>query len=112
MFYGPFSRRESPSQTRETAVLQVQSGEIWGAAPRGYIQSSFLIVKAYRGQLAQTNSVRDRGIEFTTSTKPFPCGSPFEARWYYPETPGVFLRKNTEGDEFAAIQANVTNYQP
>jgi len=47
-------------------------------------------VKAYRGALPAGQP----GIEFTTAIAPDPGSStPYEARWYYPKTPGVELNR-------------------
>lgn len=81
--------------------MQVASGEIWGKEARW---SSILSVKAYVGQLV------GRGIQFTTAIAPHPNQSPLEARWYYPDTPGVMLR-NKDGQDYAAITAVVANHQ-
>ena len=63
----------------------------------------------YRGPLPSGR----RGIEFITSIRPRPgSGSRYEARWYYPDTPGVSLRTNAQRQEFAAITAQVRNLQP
>ncbi len=102
---GPFHRCESPTQTREDALKQVSSGEIWGKAAR---YSGMPSVKAYTGSL-QTSA---RGIEFVTSVAPdLRSSSPFEARWYHPQTPGVVLRTANAVD-YAAIPAKVENKQP
>lgn len=101
---GFFYRRESNTQTSAVAVLQVQSGEVWGKTPRWGFEPT---VQAYAGRLLAV----DRGIEFTTETMPHPDGSPLEARWYLTQTPGVVLRKSG-GEEFACIYANVENHQP
>ena len=105
MVYGPFHRLESPTQTKADAIRQVQSREIWGRPARG---SDIPSVKAYRNQLPPT----DRGIEFTTRVSPHPgSGSPYEARWYYPHTPGVVLKQDTNSVEYAVIAADVVNHQ-
>lgn len=101
---GPFNRIESDTQTKETALKQEKSGEIWGRTPRGGIEPT---VQAYAGTLKKA----ERGIEFTTDTIPHPNGSPFEARWYLTRTPGV-LRRFEGGEEFACILADVKNMQP
>jgi hypothetical protein len=101
-----YNRRESPTQTRKDALLQVQSLEIWGREARG---SVLLSVKAYRGILP----AGERGIEFKTEVLPERgSGTPYEARWYYPQTPGTMLR--TKGNiDYAAIPAlEVVNRQP
>jgi hypothetical protein len=82
--------------------MQVQSGEVWGKEAR---YSSILSVKAYVGVL------NGRGIQFTTEILPHPNQSPFEAHWYYPNTPGVMLRSKG-GQDYAAITASVINLQP
>ena len=75
------------------------------------IGGAFPRVKAYRGALprSQTGAVA-RGIEFTTPVMPTKGkGSPLEAHWCI-GTPGVKLIK-ANPDDFAAIEADVTNYQ-
>jgi hypothetical protein len=70
-----YSRDESPTQDKATALLQVSSGEVWGRAAQ---QGAFPCVKAYRRAQA------GRGIEFTTNHVPTPgYGSILEARWAY-----------------------------
>jgi hypothetical protein len=63
-------------------------------------------VQAYIGPLKSR-----RGIEFITEIAPHPNASPFEARWYLTQTPGVLLRQKG-GEDFACILANVKNMQP
>jgi hypothetical protein len=102
-----YFRRESPTQTKEDAIRQVTTGEIWGRPAR--IGGAFPCVKAYRGSLPKGQ----RGIDFTTAVAPdAESSSPFEARWYYPKTPGVMKRTNDQGEAFAAIPAKVVNRQP
>lgn len=96
-----FHRRECRTQTPEDAKAQVESGEVWGKEARW---SSILSVKAYVGQLV------GRGIQFTTDIAPHPNQSPFEARWYYPDTPGV-MRRTKGGRDYAAITAIIANHQ-
>lgn len=106
MPHGPFHRLESRTQTPETATIQVQTGEIWGRVARG---GQNPCVKAYRNAMPNGS----RGIEFTTQIAPHPgAGSPFDARWYHPETPGVQLKHNTANEDFAVITATVKNLQP
>ena len=96
--YGPFYRAESPTQTVDTAKLQVASGEIWGRAPRG---GAFPAVQAYVGPLPDG----ERGIEFYTETKP--DGWPGSAMAGH-----VYWRGPREGvrveDDFAKIRVNIT----
>ena len=101
-----YNRRESPTQTREDAILQVQSMEIWGREARG---SSILSVKAYRGSLP----AQERGVEFETEVLPERgSGTPYEARWYYPQTPGTMLRSRDNIDYAAILVVKVINRQP
>lgn len=63
-------------------------------------------------RIETTSPAGQRGIEFTTSVEPHRgSGSPYEARWYYPDTPGVLLR-TMNNEDFAAIPADVINMQP
>lgn len=103
--YGPYHRRESPTQTAAHARLQVASGEVWGRPARG---SQIPSVKAYVGSLPGGQ----RGIEFHTEVPPDPGSStPFEVRWYYPQTPGVALRSGNPHD-YAVVKATIINRQP
>src|SRR4051794_8124343 len=104
--HGPFHRVETPTQTTADAVTQTALGEIWGRAAYG---SGILSVKAYRNAIPSGA----RGIEFTTPTAPHRGGgTPYEAKWYHPNTPGVLLRVGVSGEHFAAIKAIVDNRQP
>ena len=99
-----FYRRESPTQTSKDAIAQKKSGEIWGRTPKNGMCPT---VQAYGGSLKDGR----RGINFSTSVKPNPSGSPFEARWYLELTPGVLLRQK-DGEDFACIPATIANFQP
>ncbi len=102
--YGPFHRRESPTQTSNDAQNQEMSGEVWGRPARG---SALPSVKAYRGPLPSG----ERGIEFYTDVAPDPLSStPYEVRWYA-TTPGVDLRPGNPHD-YAVVIAAITNCQP
>jgi hypothetical protein len=102
---GSFHRLESPTQTIQDAIFQVSSNEIWGKAARG---SGIPSVKAYRNAIP----VGQRGVEFTTPIVPHRgSGSPYEARWYYPDTPDV-VQKTQNFVDYAVIRATVRNYQP
>ncbi len=96
LYYGPFHRLESPTQSKETAVLQMQSGEIWGRPARW---SSIPAVKAWRGPLPAGR----RGIEFMTSITPHVDSHPTLVRWLA-TTPGVSPQKNG----FVSIPATLT----
>lgn len=96
--YGPFHRLESPTQTKETARKQQESGQLWGKPPRYGLDVP--TVKAYVGPLPNGK----RGIEFWTDTKPT-NESPVRAYWME-DSPGVF---DVEGQsEFVAILGIVT----
>jgi len=105
MIFGIFRRVETPDlQTPAVAIMQVNTGEIWGRISR---HGKSPCVKAYAGPL-ESNV---RGIEFTTSTCPHPDQGPLHVNWYHPDTPKVALRQK-DGEDFACIDANVTNKQP
>lgn len=104
MALGQFNRRETPTQTTATALLQVASGEVWGRTPRNGLGPA---VQAYTGKLKNR-----RGIDFTTTVDPHGSeASPFEVRWYLDLTMGVEYRSKN-GEDFACIKAIVTNMQP
>ncbi|HIE1895121.1 TPA: RHS repeat domain-containing protein [Pseudomonas aeruginosa] len=88
--YGPFHRRESPTQTVNVSIMQTVSQEIWGRPAQGSSEAS---VQAYKGSLPDVHV----GIEFLTFTPPRESGHPTFVDWRLGQ-PGVFLR----GD-YAAI---------
>ena len=102
--FGLFNRRESPTQTRDDALEQMRSGEVWGRTPRGGMCPQ---VQAYAGLLRDGS----RGIQFSTNVAPHKNGSPYEVRWYLELTEGVELRKKC-GEDFACIAAEIENFQP
>lgn len=103
--FGPFHRKESPTQTSQVALAQVKSSEIWGSTPKngGMVPT----VQAYPGSLPT-----GRGIEFSTDTSIHPGSCPIEARWYLGITPGVLKRTDGAGEIYACIVAEVANLQP
>ena len=102
--WGQFNRRETPTQTPATALLQVASGEVWGRTPKYGLGPA---VQAYTGKLRNL-----RGIDFTTMVDPHgSASSPFEVRWYLNLTNGVECRRK-DGEDFACVAAVVTNMQP
>jgi hypothetical protein len=103
MIFGVFRRVETDLQTPAIAIEQVRSCEIWGRISR---HGNKPCVKAYAGPLPAAV----RGIEFTTTTRPEPDQGPLHVNWYHPDTPKVTL-KHKGGEDFACIDANVTNKQ-
>ena len=101
--FGPYRREESRHQTKDDALLQVASGEIWGRVPMGGMEPT---VQAYPGPLG----LGVRGINFTTDIDPYPSGSPIEVRWYLTQTPGVETRQKN-GQDCACIAADIANEQ-
>jgi hypothetical protein len=77
-----YHRRESPTQTPEDALKQVESLELWGHESR-YGGPS---VRAYVGPLP----LGVRGIEFRTDCPPDHGSPPSKASWT-PSRPGVRL---------------------
>lgn len=109
MAFGPFHRRESPTQTKQDAIDQIASQEVWGKAAR---MNGIPSVKAYRN----TMPAGQRGIEFTTFVSPTSgSGTPIEARWYPPSPgnpPNGVDHRQRNGEDYAAIAARVVNLQP
>lgn len=100
-----FYRVENDStQTKETAILQVKSGEIWGTEGRVNFTPT---VKAYPGNIPSSR----RGIQFTTDIAPHDQSAPNWVNWYYPDTPGV-QHRHKDGKDYACITAVVENFQP
>lgn len=104
--FGPFHRKELKYQTREDALKQVASGEIWGSTPKN--GGMCPTVQAYPGNL----SAGRRGIEFSTDIESARGSSPIEARWYLGITPGVEERHDEHENQYACISAEVVNLQP
>lgn len=77
-----YHRKQSPTQTPETARLQEESGEIWGTYNRdlGGGRTVFPSVDAFVGPLA----AGEAGIEFITDVPPDPHTRPKFARWTGP----------------------------
>lgn len=95
--FGPFYRKESPTQTVAVAAEQHTNGQIWGrTAPGGLVPQ----VQAYVGHLPEGV----RGIEFYTDIPPDPGGPPRRVSWT-----GGHRRRDvrTDGD-FAIIDCIVT----
>mmetsp|Transcript_5930 Transcript_5930/g.16106 ORF Transcript_5930/g.16106 Transcript_5930/m.16106 type:complete len:135 (+) Transcript_5930:164-568(+) len=77
LWYGPFHRLKSPTQSDEVARQQLESGEMWGR-PRQF--SEIPQVQAYIGKLEDGRE----GMEFMTSVAPDKGTAPGHARWTGP----------------------------
>ena len=104
--FGPFHRKELKCQTREDALRQVASQEIWGSIPKN--GGNWPTVQAYPLKLPQGR----RGIEFSTDIESAQGSCPIELRWYLGLTPGVEERCDDQGAIYACISAEVVNFQP
>jgi hypothetical protein len=94
--YGPFYRVGDPP---EVVRKIIESGELWGAAPRNIFRSSIPKVKAYRGELP----AGVKGIQFETEIPPDFGSVPDKPCWSnVPSRPGVVV----EG-EFAKIRVRI-----
>lgn len=101
--YGPFHRKESPTQTAEDARLQVASSEIWGTVPQS---GDWPQVQAYVGPLPEGH----HGIEFWTATPPDVNGHPYMSVWSQ-RTRGAKDEVRVEGD-YAKIECVITKVVP
>ncbi len=94
--YGPFHRLQSPTQGPEVAQQIVESGELWGKAPRVGL-TNVPQAQAHLGPLPEGRA----GVEFYTRVPPGPP-YPGQARWLA-GSPGV-----REEDGYAKISIFVT----
>lgn len=82
-----YHRAESGSQTREDAMKQIASQEMWGGPARNNVPSHIPKVKAWINELSLTTdpktqkSIKEKGIEFTTMVKPDRCCRPHLPTW-------------------------------
>ena len=67
-----YYRKQSPSQTAETAKKQIASQEMWGGPPQNFMPSHIPKVQAYiyLKPLTEDQSIGLKRIEFTTKVKP------------------------------------------
>ncbi|MER5619081.1 hypothetical protein [Streptomyces sp. NPDC002215] len=103
--YGPFHRLANPkTQSAEVARSMVESGELWGKAPR---QGGNAAAQAWRGPIPA--DAKPGSLEFYTTVKPKPFGRslPGQAAWEAEVEAGVnsFVKGN---DEWASIPIVVT----
>ncbi|MFE2669216.1 hypothetical protein [Streptomyces mirabilis] len=103
--YGPFHRLGNPNtQSAEVARSMVQSGELWGRAPR---QGGNATAQAWRGPIPK--DAKPGSLEFYTTVQPKSYGRslPGQAAWEAEAEAGVnsFIK---DGDEWASIPIIVT----
>ncbi len=72
--YGPFHRI---GDSADVVRRILDSGELWGQAPRNFIQSDIRKVKAFSGPLPAGVA----GIEFETDVPPDPGCVPWKPTW-------------------------------
>jgi hypothetical protein len=71
-----YHRAESDSQTKEDAMRQIESQEMWGGPARNFYLSDIPKVKAWVNELPLTTDpvtkqlTKRKGIEFTTMVEP------------------------------------------
>jgi large repetitive protein len=94
--HGPFHRLQSPTQTPEVAQQMMESGELWGKAPRVGL-TDVPQAQAHLGPLPEGRA----GVEFYTRVPPGPP-YPGQARWLA-GSPGV-----REEDGFAKVPIIIT----
>jgi len=94
--HGPFHRLQSPTQSADVAQQMVDSGELWGRAPRVGL-TDVPQAQAHLGPLPEGRA----GVEFYTRVPPGPP-YPGQARWLA-GSPGV-----REEDGFAKVPIIIT----
>jgi len=94
--FGPYHRKHNErTQSDDTVVLQIESGEIWGGAARwGAIPT----VRAY----AKPIPAEQKGIEFTTGICPI-GESPIHVKW--PLGGEGVLHRQLDAVDYACITA-------
>jgi hypothetical protein len=100
LIYGPFYRIETDYKVIR---LQIESREIWGAAPRNTYTSDFPQVQAYTEWIAGNTA---RGIRFMTEVPPNPDTPRHRAIWSG-ERPGIYTE-----DEYVKIKVTEIDYYP
>lgn len=103
--YGPFTRLASAkTQSAEVAQSMVESGQLWGRAPR---QGGNATAQAWRG--AMPSDAKPGSVEFYTTVKPkaYERSLPGQAAWEAEVEAGVtsFVK---DGDEWASIPIIIT----
>jgi hypothetical protein len=100
-----YHRLETPSQTAETALRQIDSQQIWGSAARGGMWSNIPKVKAYSRTLPLSDDrvTKRRGIEFKTTVTPDPNTKPGGIVYWSGERTGV----RTDADGYAKIEVEI-----
>ncbi len=95
VFFGPFFRRESPTQNSEAMRTVLSSGELWGRAPRN---SNLPAAQAFIGALPDGES----GFEFYANVPPDSVGGG-RAFWHVRDDGSVW-----GDDEWAKVKVVVS----
>ena len=106
-----YHRKQSPSQTAETARKQIDSQEIWGGPPSNFLSSHIPKVQAFihRRLLTENESIELKRIEFTTKVEPDRCGIPYSPTWSIdPNDPSTEREGLWNEDGYTKIKVQVT----
>jgi len=96
--FGPYHRKHNEkTQSDETVILQVETGEIWGGTSRW---SDIPTVRAY----ARPIPLEVKGIEFTTAICPI-GQSPIHVKW--PLGGAGVLHRQSGLNDYACITATI-----
>jgi hypothetical protein len=106
-----YYRKQSPSQTLETARKQMASQEMWGGPPSNFLSSHIPKVQAFihRRPLTADESVELKRIEFTTKVEPDRGCIPYSPSWLIdPNDPSTEREGLWNEDGYAKIKVKVT----
>jgi hypothetical protein len=107
-----YYRKQSPSQTAETAKKQIASQEMWGGPPQNFMPSHIPKVQAfiYRQPLTEDQSINLKRIEFTTKVEPDRGCIPFSPSWSIdPKDPTTEREGLWNEDGYAKIKVTITD---
>lgn len=107
-----YYRKQSPSQTAETARKQIASQEMWGGPPQNFMPSHIPKVQAYihRQPLTEDQSINLKRIEFTTKVEPDRGCIPFSPSWSIdPNDPTTEREGLWNEDGYAKIKVKITD---
>jgi hypothetical protein len=106
-----YYRKQSPSQTAETAKKQIASQEMWGEPPSNFLSSHIPKVQAfiYPRPLTEYESISLKRIEFTTKVEPDRCCIPYSPSWSIdPNDPSTEREGLWNEDGYAKIKVKIT----